>query len=213
MKNNIRISPLEPCWIEDVAKIHFNSLPNDFLPMLGLDFLINTFYPSVLSSSSGKVFVALNKFEKPVGFVLVTLKSNEFLKSILKNRFLDFLKIGISSSFISLENLKNNFQIITSSIFSKNILDVGEIYIIAIKNSFRRKGIGKLLVNKSMGFLKDNSISGIKIKTLSTNTEWIEHFSKEGWKLANNFQMIGKEYVNLIFYFDDISPSVQELLP
>jgi len=210
MKNNIRISPLEPCWIEDVAKIHFNSLPNDFLPMLGLDFLINTFYPSVLSSSSGKVFVALNKFEKPVGFVLVTLKSKEFLKSIFKNRFLDFLKIGISSSFISLENLKNNFQIITSSIFSKNILDVGEIYIIATKISFRGKGIGKLLVKESVGFLKDNNISGIKIKTLSTNTGWIKHFSREGWELGNSFQMIGKEYVNLFYYFDDIIPSIQK---
>jgi len=209
MKNNIRISPLEPCWIEDIAKIHFISLPNDFLPMLGLDFLINTFYPAVISSSLGKVFVAFNKFDKPVGFVLVTLKSDEFLRSIFKNRFLDFLKIGISSSFISLENLKNNFQVVTSSIFSKNTPDVGEIYIIAIKNSFRGKGIGKLLVNKSMGFLKENRICGIKIKTLSTNSGWIKHFSREGWKFGDNLQMIGKEYVNLFYYFDDIIPSVQ----
>ena len=208
MKNNIKISPLEPRWIKDIAKIHFSSLPDDFLPMLGLDFLINTFYPAVLSSSFGKVFVGLNKFDEPVGFVLVTLNSNKFLTSILKNRFLDFLKIGISSSFISPENLKNNFQIVTSSIFSKNTLDVGEIYIIAIKFSFRGKGVGKLLVKESMCFLKENNISGVKIKTLSTNTGWIEHFSREGWKLANNFQMIGKEYVNLIFYFNDIIPSV-----
>jgi len=210
MKNNSRVSPLEPRWVEDIAKIHFNSLPNDFIPKLGLDFLINTFYPAVLSSSLGKVFVALNQLDKPVGFVLVTLKSSEFLTSLLENRFFDFLKIGIRSSFISRENLKNNFQVVISGIFSKNMDDVGEIYIIAIKNSFRGKGVGKLLVKKSVDFLKENNIGGIKIKTLSTNTEWIEHFSKDGWKLANKFQMIGKEYVNLIYYFDDNFSSIQK---
>ena len=207
MKNNFRISPLKPQWVEKIARIHFDSLPSDFLPKLGLDFLTNTFYPAVLSSTSGKVFIAVNIFDEPVGFVLVTLDSNGFLTSILKNRFWDFLKIGISSSFISRENLRNNFHIVLSSIFSKSTPDIGEIYIIAIENSFRGKGIGKLLIKKSFDFLKENSIGGIKIKTLSSNTGWIEHFLKDGWKLANRFQMIGKEYVNLTYYFDDIFPS------
>jgi len=208
MKNNMEISPLTPQWIEDVAKIHYNALPNDFLPMLGLDFLINTFYPAVLSSALGKVFIALNEFDEPMGFILVTLKSNEFLKNILKNRFWDFLKIGISSSLISLENFKNNFQIIISGIFSKNTPNIGEIYIIAVKKSFRGKGIGKLLMKKSTGFIKENNISGIKIKTLASNIEWIEFFYKEGWKLEENFNVIGKNYVTLVFYFDDSLPSV-----
>jgi len=210
MKNNFRILPLKPQWVDKIARIHFDSLPNDFLPKLGLDFLTNTFYPAVLSSPFGKIFVAINKLDEPVGFVLVTLNNNGFLTSILKNRFFDFLKIGISSSFISLENLRNNFQIVISSIFSKSTPDVGEIYIIAIKNSFRGKGVGKLLVGKSYEFLKENHIGGIKIKTLSINTRWIEHFLKDGWKLANRFQMIGKEYVNLIYYFDDNFPSIQK---
>ena len=204
MKNNIEISTLKPHWVENIAKIHFDSLPNDFLPALGLNFLTNTFYPAVLSSALGKVFIALNEFDEPVGFVLVTLKSNEFLKSIIRNRFWDFLKIGISSSFFSLGNFKNNFQIIISGILSKNTLNVGEIYIIAVKKSFRGKGIGKLLVGKSIDFLKENKISGIKIKTLASNIEWIKYFYEEGWKLENNFHLIGKKYVSLVYKFDDI---------
>jgi len=208
MKNNIELSPLKPRWIEDIAKIHFESLPNDFLPMLGLNFLINTFYPAVLSSASGKVFIALNEFDEPAGFVLVTLKSNEFLKSVLKNRFLDFLKIGICSSFISLENFKNNFQIIISGILSKNTPNMGEIYIIAVSKSHRGKGVGKLLVKKSKDFLRGNKISGIRIKTLASNIEWMEYFYKEGWKLEKIFYLIGKKYVSLIYKFDHILPSV-----
>jgi len=160
----MKLSHLEPRWIEDIAKIHYDSLPNDFLPLLGLDFLINTFYPAVISSELGKVFLALNEFNEPAGFTLVTLNSNEFLRDIIKNRFWDFLKIGIHSSFISLINFKNNFQVILSGLFSKNTSDLGEIYIIAVKNSFRGKGIGKLLVKKSMDYLVENERSGIKIK-------------------------------------------------
>lgn len=207
MKNNIEISHFEPRWIEDIAKIHFNSLPNDFLPMLGLDFLLNTFYPAVLSSALGKVFIALNEFEEPMGFILVILESNEFLRNILNNRFWDFLKIGICSSFISLENFKNNFQIIISGMLSKKTPNVGEIYIIAVKNSFRGKGIGKLLVKKSIDYLIENELSGIKIKTLASNTEWIGYFNKEGWKLEKNIKLIGKKYVSLLYKFDDILPS------
>jgi len=207
MKNNIEISHLEPRWIEDIAKIHFNSLPNDFLPMLGLDFLFNTFYPAILSSTLGKVFLALNEFKEPVGFILVTLKSDEFLKNIIISRFWEFLKVGICSSLNSLNNFKNNVHIILSGILSKNTSDLGEIYIIAVKNSFRGKGIGKLLVKKSIDYLVENELSGIKIKTLASNTEWIKFFYKEGWKLENSFHLIGKEYVNLVYKFDDIFPS------
>lgn len=208
MKNNIKILPLKPHWVEDIAKIHFNSLSDDFLPMLGLNFLINTFYPAVLSSTLGKVFIAINEFDEPVGFVLVTLKSNEFLKNIIKNRFGDFLKIGIYSSFISLENFKNNFQVFISSILSKNTPNVGEIYIIAVRESLRGKGIGKLLVKKSIDFLLENELSEIKIKTLVSNIEWIEFFYKEGWRLDKYFHLIGKEYVSLIYKFNEILPSI-----
>ncbi len=207
MKSNVEISPLKTRWVKDVAKIHFDSLPNDFLPKLGLNFLINTFYPAVLSSTLGKVFIALNEFYEPMGFVLVTLKSNEFLRDIIKNRFWDFLNIGLCSSFISLENFRNNYQIIISSMLSKITPNVGEIYIIAVKNTYRGKGIGKILVKKSIDFIKENKISGIKIKTLASNKEWIKYFYEEGWKLENSYHLIGKEYVNLVYKFDDIFPS------
>jgi GNAT superfamily N-acetyltransferase len=204
----MEISSLEPHWVEDIGKIHYNSLPNDFLPTLGLNFLIKTFYPAVLSSELGKVFVAFNEVDEPVGFVLVTLGSNEFLKNIIKNRFWEFFKIFICSSFISLKNFKNNFQIIISGILSKNTSNFGEIYIIAVKKPFRGKGVGKLLVKKSMDFLIENELSGIKIKTLVSNIEWMEFFYKEGWKLEKNFHLIGKKYVSLFYKFDDIFPPV-----
>ena len=206
MKNTIVISHLKPEWINDVAKIHFDALPNDFLPMLGMHFLINTFYPAVLSSPFGKAFIAVNELNKPIGFIIVTLKSNEFLKDIIRSRFWEFLKIGISSSFKSLINLRNNFQILFSGLSSKKSTNFGEIYIIAVKNSFRGKGIGKMLVKKSIDYLLGNNLRGIKIKTLVSNSKWIGYLSKEGWKLERSFQLIGKEYIDLVYDFDELLP-------
>ena len=90
MKNNVEISPLKSSWIEEIARIHYSSLPNDFLPSFGYDFLSNIFYPAVLTSSFGKVFVAVRNDDEPIGFVLVTTDSNEFLKELVKNRILNF---------------------------------------------------------------------------------------------------------------------------
>lgn len=208
MKDKVNISPLKPQWIEDIAKIHFNSLPNDFLPNLGLDFLIHTFYPSVFSSSFGKVFIALNEVDEPVGFVLVTVDSSEFFKEIIKSRFLEFIKIGVISSLKSLTNLKNNCQIILSSIFSNHMPNSGEIYVIAVKKSFRGKGIGKQLVERSIGSLEEDNLSGIRIKTLASNTEWIGYFYEEGWELEKIFQLVGKEYVSLVYTFENKSSAI-----
>ncbi len=180
MKTKFSIVPLTPQLIGDVAAIHSESLPDDFLPNLGLDFLIKTFYPSVLRSKQGKVFVALDEDSGPVGFVLVTLNSGDFLKGIFRNQFLDFLKIGIRSSLTSFTNFINNFQIIISGLVSNITQNVGEIFVIAVKNSSRGKGVGKLLVKRSIVFLQEHDIDGIRIKTLASNIGWIRFFRKSG---------------------------------
>lgn len=207
MKNNFSIVPLTPQLIGDVAAIHSKSLPDDFLPNLGIDFLVETFYPSVLRSDHGKVFIAIHCDNIPVGFVLVTLDSADLLKGIFRDRLLDFLKVGFRSSFSSFRNLINNFQIVVSGLFSNTTQNTGEIYIIAVKNSFQGKGVGKLLVNKSIEFLMEHNIRGIRIKTLASNINWIGFFKKKGWKTEKEFQLIGNNYVSLIYFFDDMMTS------
>jgi len=198
MKNNSGISPLKSSWVKEIARIHYSSLPNDFLPSFGVDFLSNIFYPAVLKSSFGKVFVALRNDDEPIGFVLVTTDSSAFLNEIVRNRLCKFLKIGIKSSVRSMENFKNNVEIVLSSIFSKSESNIGEIYIIAVKKPFRGKGIGKLLIKKSIEFIEDQKLDGIKIKTISSNTKWINYFYSEGWKKEREFRLIGKVYISLI---------------
>ncbi|MDO9546739.1 MAG: GNAT family N-acetyltransferase [Pelolinea sp.] len=202
MKTNYTIVPLTQQLIKDVANIHSESLPDDFLPNLGFDFLVETFYPSTLRSDRGKVFIAVDENSNPEGFVLVTVNSGDFLKGILKDRLLDFLKVGIRSSFSSFSNFFNNFQIVISGLFSTTTQNAGEIYVIAVKNSSQGKGIGKLLVNKSIEFLQECGIHVIRIKTLESNIKWIGFFKKNGWETEKEFHLIGNNYVSLFAEID-----------
>ena len=75
---------------------------------------------------------------------------------------------------------------------------MGEIYIIAVKEPYRGKGVGKLLVKESIQFAEENNLNGIRIKTLKTNKEWIDYFVGEGWMKERGFRLIGREYVSLV---------------
>ena len=67
-----------------------------------------------------------------------------------------------------------------------------------MKKKHRGTGVGKLLVKESNKFVEENNLMGIRIKTLSSNKKWINHFISEGWKKEREYRLIGSEYVSLI---------------
>lgn len=193
---SLYIKKLEPTLIKEVVEIHIESLPNDFLPGLGREFLINDFYPAVLNSKYGKTYVAMQN-DHACGFVIVTKDSSSFFRSIIKNKFWNFLKVGLQTSFSSFTRFKDNLNIIVSASKEEIKPDFGEIYEIAVKDTFQGKGIGKKLVDKSVEYLENEKIQGIKIKTLKKNTDWINSLKKMGWRIINEFTLIGRKYVIL----------------
>ncbi len=196
----INIQPLETRWIPEVVEIHMQSLPNDFLPGLGKDFLQNVFYPAALFSPFGKVLVAVEQ-ENPLGFVIVTSESSKFIQHIVRENFFDFVKIGAKTSISSCVQFKNNIEIFLSVFIKEMKNSTGEIYEIAVCQDKQGMGIGKALVQVSIEYLRKAGNSGIKIKTIKENKSWIEFFLRNGWKLKSDFRLIGKEYVILGFDF------------
>ena len=192
----VEIKSLEPSLIREVVEIHTESLPNDFLPGLGKDFLINDFYPAVLHSEYGNTYVAVQD-GRTCGFIIITKDSSRFFKSIVKNKFWRFLKTGLKTSLSSLTQLKNNFSIIFSASNEEIKPDYGEIYEIAVKNSCQGKGIGKKLIEESIQYLKSEGIHGIKIKTQKSNVQWVNSLQKNGWRIEKEFTLINRAYVIL----------------
>jgi len=187
--------------IEQVVKIHCASLPYDFLPQLGQDFLSKTFYPAVITSNQAEFLIDTDESGNVTGFIIVTLDSGKFLLQIIKDHFWSFAATGIRSSMHSLKHFQNNIQILFSSTFSnKNTHPVGEIYIIAVDESLRGKGIGASLVNTAEDYLQQHSITAIKIKTRTSNKDWISFFKKSGWSVIDQFNLIGNNYTVLQKY-------------
>ena len=191
------ILPATDAHIPQVVTIHCASLPGDFLPQLGANFLQKTFYPAVIASNQAKLFIESNPEGDVAGFIIVTLDSGKFLSRVIKDHFWSFAATGIRSSLRSFKHFKKNVEILYTSLFSKDTHPAGEIYIIAVDESLRGKGIGARLVNAAKDYLQQNGIPAIKIKTLTSNVEWIGYFKKSGWMVVNQYSLIGNSYTVL----------------
>ncbi len=198
--NSFRVELLKSEWIAEVTRIHMQSLPDDFLPGLGADFLRDIFYPAAMNSPYGCVYAAVEN-DRPLGFVVITQYSARFFRSIVKDQFRGFIRTGLKTSFSSFRNFKKNLEVL-ASLFEKNVYeDFGEIYEIAVSPDRQGQGVGKALVSQSVEYLKEAQIPGIKIKTRKNNTSWIAFFQRSGWHLAQEMRLIGKEYVILSLKF------------
>lgn len=205
--NAIRVELLQPAWIPAVSQIHMCSLPNDFLPGLGMIFLQDVFYPAVLKSPHARTFVALEE-DQPVGFVVTTRNSAAFFRTVIKGQLWGFLKTGLHSSLTSFSSLRNNLQVLLSVFKKEPNQDFGEIYEIAIQADRQGRGIGRQLVAESIVYLQSAGAAGIKIKTLRSNQAWIAFFQKNGWELTQETTLIGRQYVILALKFSDESPDL-----
>ena len=196
-----RIEPLRPEWTAAVAQIHMEALPDDFLPGLGFKFLNQVFYPAVLQSTSARVFVSVAE-DQPLGFVIVAQDSGRLFGEIVRNNLWEFIKIGVSTSLSSFAQFKKNLQILFSSLKNDEANQYGEIYEIAVHPGQQGRGMGRMLVQASIDYLKENGLPGISIKTRKDNTAWVQFFLRQGWQLSREIHLIGNPYVILISPFD-----------
>ena len=179
-----------------VVDIHKTSLPEDFLPSFGSEFLKKIFYPAVSISQNAEIFIVSHD-DLVVGFAIISLNSSKLFKEIVFYKTFDFFRHVISSVFFSITRLRMSLGILWSSFYLESESDFGEIYIIAVDQAFRGYGIGKMLVKKSIEYVKATKIPGIKIKTLKTNSSWISFFEKNNWKKTSEFRIADKAYVIL----------------
>lgn len=187
--------------IEEITQIHMAALPDDFLPSLGKMFLSEIFYPSALKSPYAKILSAKDQHNNTIGFVLVTTDSDKFFSTVIKENIWRCIVFGLNYLSKSFKNIQHLLQIFLSGLKSDAIEGFGEIYIIAVSEKQRGKGVGKLLVEASNDYLKNAGNIGNSIKTLTTNKNWIKFFLKAGWKMLKQFDFIGKEYVLLTSEF------------
>jgi ribosomal protein S18 acetylase RimI-like enzyme len=180
-----------------IARIHYESLPNDFLPSLGLDFLERVYYPAAIKSSYANTLVA-QVGEGIVGFVTVAYDSDQFSKDVLMNNLFPITRYSLRAIISKPAYLMTDLEILFSALFDKPDPIKGEIVFIAVNEAYRGQGIGKLLVKKSLDFLKQKGVNYCRTKTLSSNLSVVAMYERMGWSVRNKFKFIKKEYVTLV---------------
>jgi ribosomal-protein-alanine N-acetyltransferase len=97
-------------------------------------------------------------------------------------------------------------QIVTGFIIARLITknEVGypallEILNIAVKENYRKTGIGTLLIRSTLNVAKQNSPANIRLEVRSSNSAAIEFYKKHGFKL---------EYVRRNFYSNPVEDGI-----
>lgn len=183
--------------IPDLARIHSESLPDDFLPSLGEDFLEKVYYPAALASSNA-VTLVIEVNRSVVGFVTVAHDSDHFTRDVLHGRYPLFAFYALKAALCHPSHILKSVDVLNAALFSRPDPIPGEIVFIAVQASWRRNGFGRKLVGAAMEYLFTKGVSSCRTKTLLENMGVIRMYEEMGWQTRNTIKLIGKRYVILV---------------
>lgn len=159
LKDEIKFILLDTHSVKDIAKIHAECLPEDVLPALGHDFLIN-YYKYVLATKSHQVIGAFRKKEL-IGFCQFSLLPVSMIAVIKQKPFLVFriLRLLISNPKLFVVGIAMSLW------RPKNWTSIAEISFIAVHQDFQSQGIGTGLVKFINKIASINNINKVITKT------------------------------------------------
>ncbi len=173
-----------------IAKIHMQSLSDDFLPSLGVDFL-SAFYQGVIGRP--KVFGFLDTQKGKIsGFVVGTSNMELFFKDTISSNFISLFYHLLLALIKKPSIIKN----VAETLFytAKDRGPVAELVIIAVDNRFRGKGIGKKLVLALEEEMKKRKIKGYKLTVTKRNKAANEFYKSIGFKQFSEFELYNKSW-------------------
>ena len=194
---NVTVEPVQSNNLSVIAYIHCASLPNDFLPSLGRDFLEQVYYPAAIQSKHAKTLVA-QVAGNPVGFVTIAHDTERFSQDILNGRLLVLAKYALRATLRDPCHLRKSLEVFGSVMMTKPDLVKGEIVFIAVEQTHRGQGIGKQLVVAAIDYLRQKDVPFCRTKTLAENIGVIEMYEGLGWQVRDHFRLIGREYVTIV---------------
>ncbi len=174
-------------YADDIAKIHFQTLSDDFLPSLGINFL-KSFYQGIIGQPGVYIFTEVQK-NNVYGFVVGVKNSKKFFTLAIRS---NPLKLSL---FLLLAVIKNPFLIrnIFETILypSKTKKPLGELVVIAVARKYQGKGIGKKLINSLEKKFVEKGITKYKL-TVYSDKSAINFYEKLKFKLLSSFKLYGR---------------------
>jgi len=186
-----------PGEIGAVARMHFEALPDDFLPSLGLDFLERVHYPATFASSYGVNLVAVSGTQT-VGFVTIAHDAGLFSRDIMRRAAGPIAKYALRAAARNPLHLRKTAEVAWSALTGTADPVKGEIFLIAVDREWRGRGVGQALVRASLAYLARRGVAQCRTKTLATNAGVIGMYARLGWAVRDRFALIGREYVTIV---------------
>ena len=180
-----------------VARLHFEALPDDFLPSLGLAFLESVYYPAAFRSPCGVNLVAIDA-ARPIGFVTIAHDTRGFSRDVLRRKLFAIARCAARAAWRHPRHLAASVEVLWSVLRSRPDPVNGEIVLIAVDRASRGAGVGKALVRASLTYLAEHHVSQCRTKTLAGNTGVIAMYEGLGWHVRDRFRLIGREYVTVV---------------
>lgn len=182
--------------ISQVARIHADSLANDFLPSLGKKFL-RVLYRGISKSKSGIVYVYLEG-DEVAGFVVGSTNTGRMFKEILRKKWFDFIVTLIPVVLLKPSVI---FKVVESIFYpSKTVADEAkaEIIVIAVAEKHRNKKIAKKLLSELKQYFIKKNVKEYKAVVLD-GKDINKIYPKLGYKLSHTFNLY-KQKCNVFTY-------------
>lgn len=184
------ITPLKPEHIVDIARLHTNALRGDFLPSLGIKFLM-TFYQALINEPNAYTLIYCQK-NQVKGFILGTSNMEIFFKNTLWKRFFKFSLLITYQILKKPQLLKNVFE--TLFYTKKESGPKAELVIIAVDQKHRDQGIGKILIQALEKIFLKNKIRQYKVTVVSSKKA-VGFYSYLKFRPTGNFNLYGKKWL------------------
>lgn len=192
------IRPARPEWVPALARIHAASLPDDFLPSLGADFLERVYYPAALASPHAATLAAVEGEGRPLGFVTIAHDSPAFSRDVAAGRTAVLARYALRAALRDPLHLRKSAAVAWTALWGRPDPLPAEIVFIAVDARARGGGLGKRLVAAAAEHVRARGLRALRTKTLARNQGVIGMYASLGWQVRDRFRLIGKEYVTLV---------------
>ncbi len=165
----------------DVATLHIEALPQDFMARGGVPFLVNCLYPALIKGNVSSMVSVDQESQKIIGFVFFC-NTQKLIGVLFQSHPWELVKL-------QLKNFRRLPDVLHYSLLlriSGRTLPPVELAWIGVDIKFREKGVGMGLVELAKQLARNDGVSEIWVKTLTKTPRNIDFYQGLGFqKYAN----------------------------
>jgi len=154
---------------------------------------LTAFYEGVLDLGVGFGFVAIED-KGPVGFVLGSTDTGQLFKRVVLSRAVVLALRAIPSVIRRPALIANVLETFLYPAREGEVPEKAELVVIGLDAAYRRRGLGRSLVNALNETFRAQGVQSYKVTVLQSNQSANSFYRALGFRLACEFELYGKKW-------------------